>query len=182
MGQWGHRILLLASEAQGLPAGRQHTEVRTGGEQGSHTGRRLQHMLEVVEQEEHGTVGDVLGQAALGPEHASRRLHHQDGISQRRQRDPPDPVGVAVRGRTRSLKREAGLPGPTRPGQSEEAGPAFQQAPRFGQLPFPPQERGHRDGQVRLMQAFERREFGVAELVDTLGCGEVLQAVLAEVA
>jgi hypothetical protein len=44
------------------------------------------------------------------------------------------------------------------------------------------QERRCRNGQIRLMERRERREVVVAELVDALGGGQVLEPVLAEVA
>jgi hypothetical protein len=47
---------------------------------------------------------------------------------------------------------------------------------------LPAEERCRRNGQVRPVEALQRGEVGVAELVDPLGRREVLQPVLAEVA
>jgi len=57
-----------------------------------------------------------------------------------------------------------------------------QQPKHLGQLVLATQERGGRDRQVRPVQALERREVVVSELVDPLGCRQILQTVLAEVA
>ena len=50
------------------------------------------------------------------------------------------------------------------------------------ELALAAQEAGCRDGQVRAVEALQGREVAVFELVHALGGGEVLEAVLAEVA
>ncbi len=50
---------MLAGEMEGGPARDQDAEVRAGGEQGSQSRCRLDHVLEVVQQEEHMPVGAI---------------------------------------------------------------------------------------------------------------------------
>ena len=53
-------------------------------------GRCLDHLLEVVEQEQHLALADVLGQAVLGTERLRDRLRDERRIAQRGQADPED--------------------------------------------------------------------------------------------
>jgi hypothetical protein len=50
------------------------------------------------------------------------------------------------------------------------------------QLPFAAQKRRRRDRQVRVVERLEAREVAGSELVDALGGGELLEAVLPEIA
>ena len=52
--------------------------------------RRLDHLLEVVEQEQQLALADVLGEAVLGAERLRDRLGHERRVAQRREADPED--------------------------------------------------------------------------------------------
>src|SRR5207249_813895 len=58
-----HRELMLTTEMERLPAGYEQIETRARAEQGGRVGRRLDDLLEVVEQQQHRLVGDVFRQA-----------------------------------------------------------------------------------------------------------------------
>ena len=103
-------------------------------------------------------------------------------VLQRRQRHPPDAVGVGLRRLGRRLEREPRLPGSARPRQRQKPrSVSLQEVDDLGQLALAAEERRRRHGEVRPIEAPERREGAVAELVDALGRGEVLEAVLAEI-
>ncbi|MGZ4392757.1 MAG: hypothetical protein ACXVRK_11660, partial [Gaiellaceae bacterium] len=71
-------------------------------------------MLEIVEQDEHLLVGDVLGDAVPGAEGLARGREDEFGVAQRSERDPPNAVDERVGGVSRSLQREPRLTHPTR--------------------------------------------------------------------
>ena len=73
-GERRHRVLDLALDAQELAAGDEQRQVGAGAEQRRELGRRLDHLLEVVEQEEQLALADVLGEAVLGAERLGDRL------------------------------------------------------------------------------------------------------------
>ena len=169
-GERGHGVGLLAADAQALPARDEHVEVGAGGEERRELGRRLHDLLEVVEEAEHRLVRDVLGEAVLGAERLRRGREDERRVAQRRERDPPHAVGVGVGGQTSRLQRESRLPRATRPGQGEEARVVCsEELDDLGELLLASEEgcRWHR--QVRAVQALERREVAVSELVDALG-------------
>ena len=84
-------------------------------------GRRLHHLLEVVEEAEHRLVRDVLGEAVLRAERLRRRREDERRIAQRRERHPPDAVGIGLGGQAGRLQRKPRLSGAARPGQGEQA-------------------------------------------------------------
>ena len=57
----------------------------------------------------------MLGEAVRGAERLTCRREHESRFAQRRERDPPDPVGVGIRGEAGGLEREPRLPGAARP-------------------------------------------------------------------
>ena len=81
----------------------------------------------------------------------------------------------------RGLESEAGLPGTAGPGDRQESRPVGEQCDELLELPLSPYERDRDDGQVGGVKRAERRELTVAELEESLGTDEVLQAVLAEI-
>ena len=54
---------MLAGEAQDVAAGDEHREARAGGQQGGDLGRGRHDVLEVVEDEQHVPLAQILGQA-----------------------------------------------------------------------------------------------------------------------
>ena len=72
-------------------------------------GRRLDHLLEVVEQEEHLALGDVLGEAVLRAERLRDRLGDERGVAQGGEPDPEDACLVLGHEGGGRLEREPGL-------------------------------------------------------------------------
>ena len=74
------------------------------------------------------------------------------------------------------------LPVPPGPVSVSSRVPSASNAHDLRQLVLAAEERRRRHRQIRAIEALERREVAVPELEDPLGCREVLEAVLAEVA
>ena len=183
VGEWRHGVLLLTADTERLPAGDEQIEIRAGGEQAGDIRGRLDHLLEIVQEEEHAPPGDVLGQAIPGAEHTLGRRQDQVVIAQRRERHPPDAVRIATTESGRRLCRQACLASAARSRQGEQVDVvAGEEIDHPGQLPLAAQKRRGRDRQVGLVQALEWREVSLAQLEDAFGRGEVLQPVLAQVA
>jgi hypothetical protein len=90
-------------------------DVGTGGEQLGEAGSCLDDVLEVVEQKQQRFVGEVLRKAVLGSERLPRRHQDELRVTQRRQRHPEHPVGVAVRSLGGRLQPKTRLARPARP-------------------------------------------------------------------
>ena len=106
-------------------------DVGAGGEQLGESRGCFDDVLEVVEQKQQRFVGEVLHQTVLGSEHLPRRHQDELGVTQRRQRHPEDPVGVALRSFGGRLQPEPRLARPARPRQGEQAG-VLQQPAHLG--------------------------------------------------
>ena len=104
-----HRVFLLAGDVQGLAAGDEDVEVRARAEQFGDVGRRCDDLLEVVQQHEHRLVADVLGEAVRRAERLRRGRQHELRMAQRRERHPPDTVGIGLRRDCRRLRRQPRL-------------------------------------------------------------------------
>ena len=126
--QPGDGELLLAVDAQGGPAGDEDPQARRASEHlGQHRGR-VDHLLEVVEDEQHPAFAQRLGNAVdHGPVrlvgHADRaRNGRRDQLPfpDRFQRDEPDAVGEVVGGGGRDLQRQTRLADATRPGERQQ--------------------------------------------------------------
>ena len=87
---------MLARDLQPLPARDQNSEVRTDPHQVRDLSGRVDHMLEVVQQEEQSLISDLGRKVSLRAEYLSGRRHHQRRIRQRCQGNPPDAVWVEV--------------------------------------------------------------------------------------
>ena len=61
-----------------------------GREQLREFARGLDHLLEVVEQQQELAFGDVLGEAVLRPKRLRDRLRHERRVAERGQADPED--------------------------------------------------------------------------------------------
>jgi hypothetical protein len=145
--------------------------------------RGVDHVLEVVEQEQEALGVDLAGQVSLGAEHFSSSRKHERRVGQGGERHPPDPLGVALGGCCRRLQGQAGFAGSARARERHQPNVVTrQQFARLRELAVPAHERRRRDGEVRLVKRLQTRELGVAELPDPLLCRQVLQPVLAEVA
>ena len=122
-------------------------------------GRGVHHLLEVVEQEQHPALADVLGEAVLGAERLRDRLGDQRRIAQRRQRDPED-AGREVAGTSSAAASIASRVLPVPPGPVSVTSRApFRAARRASStLPLAADERGRRARQVRVRDRLQRRE------------------------
>ena len=74
LGKRRHRVLDLTLDAQQLAARDEQGQVGAGREERRELGRRLDHLLEVVEEEQHLPLADVLGEPVLGAERLRDRL------------------------------------------------------------------------------------------------------------
>ena len=106
---------------EGLPAGHEQVEPGADAEQAGDVGRRLGQVLEVVEEQQHRRVADVLGQPIPRSDRLPRRLQHELRVAQWSERNPEDTAGVALRRRGGRLQREPRLAGATGAGQGQQA-------------------------------------------------------------
>ena len=171
-GQSGHGELLLAVDAQRSPAGDEDPQARRAGEHlGQHRGR-VDHLLEVVEDEQHLAVAQRLGDAVdHGPVrlvgHADRSSdgrRDQLPFTDRLQRDEPDPVGEVVGGGRRNLQGQPRLADAARPGERQQARPA-QEPERLLELVASSDERRQLGRQIVRpgVDRMERRELRAAD-------------------
>ncbi len=109
LGERRDRVLDLALHAQELAAGDEQGQVGTGGEERGELGRGLDHLLQVVEQEQQLPLADVLGKAVLGAERLGDRLRDERRIAERGEPDPEDARLVLGDERRGGLEREPGL-------------------------------------------------------------------------
>jgi hypothetical protein len=68
----------------------QRSEIGAGREESGKLWSRLDHVLQVVEQEEHLPLGDVLGEPVLGAERLGDLLGHEGWIAKGGEPDPED--------------------------------------------------------------------------------------------
>ena len=116
-GERRHRVLDFALDAQELAARHEHVQIGTGAEQRRQLGRRLDHLLQVVEQQEQLAFADVLGEAVLRSQRLGNRLADQRRVAQRGEADPEDACLVGRDKRCRRLDARVAS-SPTRPGPS----------------------------------------------------------------
>ena len=103
-------------------------------------------------------------------------------MRKRRQRNPPHAVRKALRGFGCRLQREPGLAGTARTRQGEKRHVVSrEERDDLGEFPFAPDECGRRDRQVVPVEAAERWEVPVTELIEADRRREVLETMLAEV-
>ena len=169
-------ILVLGVEVEPFAARGQHVSVE-GGDDRSCLGQEL---LEVVEQEQHPAAAQERTEVLLRPDRRPDRRLHERRIRQRGQGDEPHAVGEVVDDVRRSLQGQARLPGSTGPSERDQPMGAYELR-HLRQLALTTDQRHRLHGQVRLVQALQRRELTLAELEDPLRRGQVLEPVLAEV-
>ena len=179
-----HRVGDLAVDAQELAARHEHPQLRTGAEQRREVRRRLDDLLEVVEQEQHLPLADVLGER-----HASRRASARScpttkrRVADRRQPHPEDTRGEVADELRRGFDREPRLAGPARARERHEPRTLIaDEGDNLRHLALAADERRHRPRQVRVRDRPQRRETAVAELEQRNRLRKVLEPVLAELA
>ena len=142
-----NRVLLLAGDAQRAAAARQHGEVRRRRQQIRDRGSGGDDLLEVVEDEQHAAIRDVLrqplGSAAAGPVCEAQLLGDRGGdelgLGDRRELDEEHAVGMVVQRSGRNLQAESRLAGAARAGEGQQAA-APQQVEHLADLSLAPEE------------------------------------------
>ena len=104
-------------------------------------------------------------------------------VAERCERHPHDAVRERLGGLGRRMHGEPRLPGSAGAGEGQEADVLRSEEVRdLGELGVSTDEGVRRDREVRLVQALQTRELLLPELVNALRRGEILEAMLAEVA
>ena len=183
LGQGRNRVLLLGFDTKRLAARREQTQVRTASEELGEVAGRLHDLLDVVEQHEHAAIADMRGEVVRAPRVCAIAETTSAGSVNACSGDPPHAVRRALDLLGGGLQREPRLARPARAGQGQQAGSRRARAARdLGELALAAEERRRLHGQVGRVQAPERREVEVAELVQPLRRAQVLEPVLAQVA
>ena len=192
-----HRVLVLAREVDGDPARDEQLQLRRGREQVGRRGRRLDEVLEVVEDEQEPllgeealeALGDGSGAGLAEPERLRDRGQDERGVGDRRERDEEDALREVLDQLGGGLEREPGLARAARAGERQQAHvvPPKPLGDR-GHLALAADQRRGLDGQVRrpVLERAQRRELVRQpvdhELREPLRPRQVLEPVLAEVA
>src|SRR5262249_51748659 len=80
--KWGDRVLDFSGDAEEFARGAEERQVGAGPQELGERGRRLDHLLYVVEQEEQLALCDVGGETVLGSERLGDGLRDERGIAQ----------------------------------------------------------------------------------------------------
>src|SRR5207248_9941213 len=107
--------------AQELAGGTEKGEVGARPQELREGGCCLDHLLEVVDEKQHVSFTDVLGEAVLGAERVRDQLVHKRWITERAEPDPEDAGLVLGKKGRRGLEREPRLTGAARAGQRQQA-------------------------------------------------------------
>ena len=137
-------------------------------------------MLEVVEQKEQLLVADLVGDAVISADRLAGRLEDQLRIAQRRERNPENAVGKALRRLGRRLEGEPRLARPAGPREREQAR-LVEEVEDRRELVFATEEGSRRNWQVRAIQRLQQRKVPLAELQDPLRRAQILEPVLAQI-
>ena len=168
-------VFLLAGEAKCLATGDEDGEIGARGEQLGHARGRLDHLLEVVEEEQEPPGPDVLGKRRGCAQLSRRLLEDELRIVDGGERHPEDAVRIGVRAKAGRLESEPRLTRPTWASQREQPDVVpCEELRDLGELLFAAQERrrGHR--QVGPIETLEGRKVAPTELVDALRRREIL--------
>ena len=180
----GERVELvfhLARQAQRRPARHEHLKIRRLRQQVGDAGRGGQQVLEVVEQQEHRAAAQEAAKIVARADRLRDLGEHQFRIRERAQAHPEHAISKRADAFRRDMEREARLARASRPGDGDEA-PAAKQREKFLNFLLAPEQRARRDGKVGRVERAQRRELASPELEESLRPGQVLEAVLAEVA
>ena len=151
-------------------------------EEVAHGRGRIEEVLEVVEEQQELPSAEKPGEVVRRSDDLCDLRGQKLAVGEAGERHPEDAVALRAHELGRDLEREPGLSRAARAGEREQARAVREPRDELFQLALPAHERARRDRQVRRVERAERREVARAELVEALGAGEVLQAVLAEVA
>ena len=103
-------VLLLGCDAKRLAAGDEDPQTPAVRQQIGELRRGVEELLEIVQKKEELLLGDVLRQLALRAQHLGDRVHHERGVANRGERDPPDAAREALADLGGRLSREPRLP------------------------------------------------------------------------
>jgi hypothetical protein len=177
-----HRVVDFAPDAQQLATRHEQSQVRTPFDERGELRRGIDHLLEVVEEQQELPLADVLQEPVLRPERLRDLVRDQYRVAERRQADPEDARLELRNERGGGLDREPSLARAARSGQRQQPGAVLKQRRDLRDLRLPADERAGRPREIRVRDRLERREVAVPELVQRDGLVEVLQPVLAELA
>ena len=144
------------------------------------TVRRSDDLLEVVDDEQRLAPRELI--ETVGADCAEQSRLHKAAVGDRGKGDEEHAAGELVHELGADLHGEPRLARPAGTGQRHYTHGVAKQRRQFAELPTSPHERARRDGQVRRVEAPQRRELAVAELVDRLRLRQILEAVVAETA
>jgi len=140
----------------------------------------LNDLLEIVEDEKHLALADVVGEAVGSTERLHDLFGDESRVADRCELDPERPGLVVADELGGRLDREARLPRAARPGKGDEASAVAEKGDDLCRLPVPADERARWTRQVRVRDRLQWREALGAELEDRNRALEVLEAVLTE--
>ena len=183
LGQRRDRELPLAGDVQRLSARHEQAQLGARAQKGGHVWGSRDHLLEVVERKEDPALADMLREVSLSTEPACDGRHDELRVADPDERHPQDSVLELADQFRREIERETSLARPSGSGQRQETYvlPADQFQGRR-ELALAPDQPGRRQREVRPVEAAKRRKLILAQLVQAKRRGEVLQAVIAEVA
>ena len=146
LGERRHRVLDLPLHAQELARGDEQREVRAGAEQRGELRRCVDHLLEVVDDEQQLPLADVLGEAVPRAERARDRLRDERGVAERGEADPEDARLEGRDERGGGLDRDPRLPRPAGAGQRDESVAALDPGANLRELALAADEGARRAG------------------------------------
>ena len=142
--------------------------------------RGIEDVLEVIGDDQRFTVAEIAQSAHT--DRPRNRAFDETGIADLGERHEEDAAGEVLDELGGDLEGEPGLAASPRSGQRHQARAVTKHPGQVGKLPLSPYERVRGHGQVGCVQRPQRRKVPVAELVDPLGCRQVLEPILPEVA
>ena len=147
----------LPIDPQELPARDEHAKVGERLEQGLQLRRRVDDLLEVVDQQQQLAGGHEPDEVVLRAERLRDRAHDERRVAKRCQSDPEDPVPEVGKQAGGRLDREPGLPRPARAAEGDQPGAVLEERRDLRHLPLDGQ-RSSRPGAGRFV--FERVRSG----------------------
>jgi hypothetical protein len=114
-----HWILDLAPNAQELTARDEQREVRAGLDERGELGRRLDHVLDLVQEQKQLAFSDVVGQTIPGAERLGDRLGDESRLSKWSKANPEDTRFEVRQELGRHLERQTSLARTARAGEAE---------------------------------------------------------------
>lgn len=185
--------LLLAGQEQRPPRRRERGDTRARVEEGRDDLLGALDLLEVVQDEQQPSIGELLGEALAGRQRGRcvERVGHEAGhrvrVRHPVQRHEVDAVGEGALEPGRRGQRDPGLAAAARPGEGQQAGAAGEQLDDLAHLGLASDQRGAWRGQRGASaEAAQRREPGLEprhdDVVEVGVAVDVLEAVPSEVA